>query len=896
VIISEEVYLAHYGTPRHSGRYPWGSGDDVTQRSKTFLDNVQKLQKQGLSNKEIAEGFGMTTTQLINYKTIARAESKAADIALAQRWKDKGLSNVEIGKKMGLNESSVRALLAPGAADKTNVLLSTTKMLRDQIDEKRYLDIGKGNEAHIGISKEKLRAAVAVLKDEGYKQYYHKVPQVTNPGKFTTMKVLCSPDVTYAEFKKNVDQIQQIAAFSEDGGRSYFKMQPPMSIDSNRIAIRYANDGGAKEDGVMYIRPGKDDLSIGDSRYAQVRVLVDGDRYLKGMAMYKDDLPDGVDIVFNTNKDKSVPKRDVLKSVQPEDKRVDPDNPFGSSIKKQLITVDKNGKEVLTSAMNIVNEEGDWDDWSRTISSQVLSKQNPILAKTQLEMTHEQKRQQYEDIMAMTNPVVKKKLLTEFADNVDSSAVHLEAAAMPRQSTHVILPMNSMKETEVYAPNFTNGEKVVLVRYPHGGIFEIPELTVNNKNPTAKKMLGQARDGIGINSKVAEKLSGADFDGDTVLVIPNPAGSRLQLKTAPTLEGLKGFDPKHSYPPYEGMPKMTSEQKGTEMGKVSNLITDMTIKGASPDEIARAVRHSMVVIDAEKHNLNYKQSAIDNGIPALKEKYQGGATRGAATLISRAGSEERVLRRKPRTVAKGGPIDLVTGEKKYEQTVDAVYVDYKTGKTKTRTDKSTKLAETSDAFTLVSSPSGTPIETVYATHSNKLKALANEARLQTTRIPNPQVSNSAKKAYATEVASLDAKLNIALKNSPLERQAQLIANTIVAAQRETNPHMDPADLKKVNQRAINIARIRTGAAKQDIMITDREWDAIQANAISNNKLTQILNHANEERVKDLATPKTSLLMTSAKTTRAKAMLASGYSQGEVAAALGVSLTTLKNSL
>src|SRR5690606_21658099 len=105
-------------------------------------------------------------------------------------------------------------------------------------------------------------------------------------------------------------------------------------------------------------------------------------------------------------------------------------------------------------------------------------------------------------------------------------------------------------------------------------------------------------------------------------------------------------DSKREYPAYEGMPKMTAKQKQSEMGKVSNLITDMTIKGANTNEIARAVRHSMVVIDAEKHNLNYKQSAIDNGISQLKQKYQGGADKGASTLISRTTSEQRVPTRK----------------------------------------------------------------------------------------------------------------------------------------------------------------------------------------------------------------------------------------------------------
>ena len=61
------------------------------------------------------------------------------------------------------------------------------------------------------------------------------------------------------------------------------------------------------KDGVIEIRSGVDDLSLGDSHYAQVRILVDGNTYLKGMAVYSDDLPDGVDVMFNTNKKKRHP-------------------------------------------------------------------------------------------------------------------------------------------------------------------------------------------------------------------------------------------------------------------------------------------------------------------------------------------------------------------------------------------------------------------------------------------------------------------------------------------------------------------------------------------------------------------------------------------------------------
>lgn len=878
MIIPEENYLAHYGILRKSGRYPWGSGGPEKASNKSFLDYVGKLQKDGLTEAEIAAGMGINTTQLRAAKSIAKNEERQANIAQAQRLKDKGMSNVAIGERMGIPESSVRALLSPGAKDKADVLLSTSNMLKEQVKQKKYIDIGTGVENQLGISQTKLATAVARLQEEGYKIHYLKVKQL-GTGKQTTLKVLSAPDVSYSEVSKNREQIKQIQSFSEDGGRSYLGIQTPLSIDSKRVGVRYAEDGGTDADGVIYVRRGVEDVSLGSARYAQVRIAVDNTHYLKGMAMYKDDLPDGIDLVFNTNKSSTGNKLEALKEMKD-----DPDNPFGAVVRQKIDP--KTGK--VKSAMNIVNEEGDWDRWSKSLSSQMLSKQSPTLAKQQLDMTYERKQHELDEIMNLTNPTVRKKLLESYADDADSASVHLKAAALPRQRSNVILPINSLSEKEIYAPNFRDGEKVVLIRYPHGGVFEIPELTVNNKHPQARKALGQARDAVGINSKVAERLSGADFDGDTVLVIPNNKG---RIKTAPALDGLKGFDPQRSYPAYEGMKVMSSRTKAIEMGQVSNLITDMTIRGASTQELARAVRHSMVVIDAEKHKLNWRQSAVDNGIAQLKEKYQGGAKAGASTLVSRAGSTVRLPERKPRPAAEGGAVDKATGKKVYVNTGET-YVNQK-GQRVLKTFEAKRLAETDNAHSL---SSGTPIEKVYADHSNRLKELANKARKIAVNTHSTPYSPSAKTAYAKEVSSLRAKLNVAQKNRPLERHAQLIANATVSAKRRANPDMEKSDLKKIQGLALTEARIRTGAGKQRIDITSQEWAAIQAGAISNNTLSQILSNADLDKVKQLATPRQPVLMTNAKEARAQSMLASGYTQSEIADALGVSLTTLKTTI
>jgi hypothetical protein len=888
ILNPDENVIKHYGTPRHSGRYPYGSGGDegTPNDRRSFLDHVDALKKQGLTEPQIAKGMGLSTTELRAKKSIAKNEIRAADASRAERLRAEGYSNVDIGKLMNRPESSVRALLAEGVKEKANSLNTIADILAKNVEKQQFVDVGLGVELHMGISKEKLANAVAILKEKGYSVEKVKIDQL-GTGHQTEFKILAPPGFTQKDIwlqRDKIKQIDMVRDYSEDGGRTFVGILPPLSVSSKRVAVRYKEDGGEAADGVIYVRPGKSDISLGKNNYAQVRVAVDGTHYLKGMAIYKRDLPPGVDLMFNTNKSRADIGDNKLSAMKK--MKDDPENPFGAVV-RQIKDIDSKGNPRVTSAMNLVNEEGDWQKWSKNLSSQMLSKQGHRLAKEQLDLAYENKKKAFDEIMALTNPTVKQKLLETFAEEADSSAVNLKAASMPRQATHVILPVNSLKDNEIYAPNYNSGERVVLVRYPHGGTFEIPELVVNNNHPPSKKLLGNAPDAVGINSKVAARLSGADFDGDTVLVIPN---DKRKVTTSSPLEGLKNFDPQDRYKAYEGMPKMTAQQKASEMGYVSNLITDMTIAGASHEELARAVRHSMVVIDAEKHNLNYKQSHKDNGIGALMLKYQGRTQGGASTLISRATSDKRVPDRKPRPAKDGGAIDPKTGRR--------VYV--LSGKTNRdgslKTVKSTKLAETDDAFTLVSKTKPTIVESVYAEHSNRMKALANESRKQSLRTESIRYSKSAKAAYASQVDTLNAKLNAAYRNKPLERQAQLLATTKVAMKRRANPDMDKAEIKKLKSMALEEARVNMGAEKQKFRIEDDEWAAIQAGAITPSKLRNMLDNADIDRVKELATPKPKLLMTGVKKRRAQAMLAGGATQAEVASALGVSLTTLKTTL
>ena len=971
-------YIEHYGTPHvgsvpHSGRYPWGSGDSRFKDSSSFLNRYHELRKSGMSDAQAASALGMTTNQIRAYRSIATNQERAALASRAYALKEKGWGATaiarELSESMGreYNESTVRSLLDPSRKDRMDAASKISESLKATIPKNGAVEIGKGTELFLGISSDKLKVATTMLEAEGYTVQNIYVDQLGMKGKKVTSKVLMAPGAKLDDIYNDPSKLAYIAKANPIEETGSMGMKPPVPVESSRVKIRYKEDKGIQKDGVMEINPQAVDLRLSpkgvDKKYAQVRISVDGTHYLKGMAVYGDpkDFPKGVDIIFNTNKSNTVSKMDVLKKMKD-----DPDSPFGATVRQYDYLDPKTGK-YKQSPINLVNDEGTWSEWSRNLPSQVLSKQTEALAKRQLSWAYDRYKMEYDEINSLTNPVVKRKLMREFSDSCDSAAVHMKGAAMPRQATKVILPITSLKDNEIYAPHLRNGENVVLVRFPHGGRFEIPELVVNNTNREGKRVMGNnPKDAVGINSHVAGLLSGADFDGDTVLVIPN---NRKEFKTRTPLAGLKDFDPSARYPKYEGMKVITNRKKQIEMGKVSNLITDMTLKGADWSEIERAVRHSMVVIDSEKHELNYKQSEKDNGIRALKAKWQGGSNSGASTLISRATSDVRVNERKLRPAKDGGPIDPKTGKYMWVETGNKYPVtkshtirpeDIKNGKvtdpisglkvpvfTETTTTPSGKkkigyyfealdykgrpkfdesgkrvLSRKSTTFDEKGQPiiemkprlskvqkmsivddarvlsSGTGMEEIYANHANRLKALGNQARKTYIATEVFRVDPQARKEYAGEVASLNAKLNRALKNMPLERRAQVLANQQVKARQYDNPNMDDDQLDRVRRQALHGARLKVGADKKSVTIhiTDGEWNAIQNRAISSSKLEEILRFAPDDEVKQLATPRHKQTVAPYILSKAKTLLNKGYTFAEVADAVGISVSTLEKSL
>ena len=920
-------YLMHYGMPRRSGRYPWGSGKDPYQHeSSDFLSRVEDMKKQGFKEnaEDIKKYFGekMTLDEYRQEKAWANYQRKMDMLDRIKSLQKDGLNTSEIGRRLGVNESTIRGMLDEDFQNNLQEAEKCAEFLYDQLQEKGMIDVGPGVEQELNISRNKLDNALWILeKKAGCPVYSGRINQPTNAGQSTTQTVLCLPGTEHKEIY-NFENVHSVGEYySNDGGQTFNKFRYPASLDSSRLMIRYAEDGGIDRDGIIELRRNVPDLSLGNDRYSQVRILVDGNKYLKGMAVYSDNMPDGVDVIFNTNKTKDKSKMEVLKDI-----KNDPDNPFGSLIKAngQSEYIDPKTGEKKLSLINKRASEGDWTEWQDALPSQFLAKQNITLAQKQLDLAKADKLAEYEEICSINNPTVKKYYLQKFADECDAAAVNLKAAALPRQKYHVIIPINTLKDTEVYAPQYKDGEKLALIRYPHGGTFEIPILTVNNKNKEGDNWIGKTSiDGIGITKKVADRLSGADFDGDTVMCIPTgDKKGRVKITSTKPLKGLEGFDPKTEYPYREGMKVMKDTQK--QMGVISNLVTDMTLAGATPDELARAVRHSMVVIDAEKHKLDYKRSEKENNIAELKEKYQrtiqpDGSVKigGASTLLSRSKSEYSVLKRQgtPKIntkYKKNGELnpdydpDRPEGALIYKTASDVAYTKYKKNKrtgeittsTEYRTQKSTRMAETDDAFSLLSDARH-PMEVIYAKFANSMKSLANDARKEYVSTGDLKYSAEANKKYAKEVSSLNMKLNNALLNAPREREALRRANIEVKNKESLDPKMKKADKKKIRQQAVSKARADVGSIKRrdrNIIISDKEWEAIQAGAISNEKLKKILNNSDPDSLRQRATPKASNTISTAKINRIKAMANSNYTAGEIAEKLNISTSSVYDIL
>lgn len=902
--------IQHYGTPRHSGRYPWGSGKNP-QRSRDFLSRNDELKAKGVSEIERAKallGPDATTEDLRNKVSIVNESRKLAAVYAVRRCGETGMSIMAISRETGVPPSTVKEYLKEDAVAKASRYTATADALEADIKAKGYIQVGRGAAEVLGVTDKQVTVACQILKDRGYTVTPVQIQQLTTSGK-TTVLVAAKKGSTYRDIVDNhIGDIQPpseafVAKNLRTGEDKAVKINPPISIDGKRVLIRYAEEGGKDRDGTIEIRRGVEDLSLGDSHYAQVRIAVDGKYYMKGMASYGD-IPDGYDCIYNTNKKLGTAPADVYKKMDLEN----PGNPFGALIKRQNYYLDKEGSE-KQGALNVVRDEGDWTQWSKNLPAQFLAKQSDALAKQQLDLDYKNKKGEYEDICKLTNPVVKTALLEKFSDGCDGAAVKLKAASLPKQGYYVLMPLTDLKENEIYAPNFKDGEQVALVRFPHAGTYEIPLLTVNNKrSKTANTYLKNAPDAVGISMKAAEKLSGADFDGDTAIIIPNREG-RIQSRETPA--ALKGYEPKDwKFPkdtPHDKVGGKKKEEfeyetsdgkkvkvngdgfrRGYEMGLCTNLIMDMTLAGASDDELVRATKYSMICTDAEKHDLDWKSAKVYYNIPELYKKYTGRTSGGGATLITRAKGNTDVQKRGR------SYIDPETGEKVYVPAKGSQFIN-KEGKLITKHDKVARMETVSDAKELVSDKRYSK-EIIYADYANKCKALGNTARKEILATKMPKKDPVAEKEYAKEVDSLKYKLSEAKKAAVYEKQAQIIGNEKFNTWYHDNPHADAEEQQKYKGKCLVWARNDLGYDRYRVDFTDREWEAVQKNAVSPTMFKELLNNADMDKVRDRAMPKQKATVSATTKSRIKAYANSGFTQAEIADALGLSESTINKVL
>lgn len=953
-----------------SGAHMWGSGENPNQRDKSLSKRVSDLKKSGIKETEIANILGFkSTTELRKAITLDTDARKFGDRGIETRIRklyiEEGIkSPTEIARRLGstgISESKVRywkKKIDEGNIEKVDTVCET---LKQQVKDKKMIDVGLGAASVLQVRQSNLDGALKKLQEEGYGLYKISAPnQFYGSDATRSIKTLCEPGISWVEARQRINDIKSVNDYIIDASRTLQNVVKPVSIDSSRIMVSFkGTDGdtskvpnelssckkefnnGDKKDGIIEIRRGVEDLNLGQNNYAQVRIAVDGTHYLKGVAVYADDLPKGIDIRFNTSKSVDTPmigpdKNNTILKPLSDNK----ENPFGATIKYDdklkygaATYIGKDGKQ-HQSALNIVNEEGTWSEWSKSLSAQFLSKQPNGLAKRQLELTKKIQERQFNDIMKLENPVVKQMLLDKFAKECDSKSVHLKAAATPRSSSHLLLPVMSLKENEIYAPKYNNGEYVYLIRYPHAGIFEIPRLKVNNNNKEAKALFPEhpARDAVCINPKVAQILSGADFDGDAAFIIPENDKVKLSYidpYKKKEFKSLVEFEPKDQYPGYEGMRAMTKEQKGQEMGKITNLLTDMQLANASSEEVARAAKFSKVVIDAEKHKLDWRRAEKDFRISELRKEYQNGHSGGTHTLISRSNSEDHIPKEKivylsqmtpeeKKRYYEGEIITRPTGERKKQYIVestgkaltnkemDSLPKDPKTGKSifpkgswqetgDIKTYK-TKKGYTHDPWELTSGGSkdnpGTSMEAIYAEYASAMKALGNRARKESRTLEYPPVDKEAKKIYSAEISVLNDKIKEAEINRSLEREAVRIADEQMKIINADNPDMSYDDKQKKRAQCIQGARNRIGKESYTLDITPKEWEAIQSHALSKTAVEKIIKYADIDKVKEYATPKQSKTLSAFDKSMIKAYINSGYSYAEIAEKMHISESTI----
>ena len=181
---SMEDYIEHYGMPRRSGRYPWGSGENPYQHAVDFIGRVEQMRKDGFSyidedgkvwtgDTGIAKSMGLTTTEFRTELSICKNERRAYNVATAKSLKEDGLGETEIARRMSerlgkdINESTVRSWLDKDSENRMNTAKEKAQYIKEQIDKKGIVEIGAGVDRQLGISPEMMKQVKYILDRDG---------------------------------------------------------------------------------------------------------------------------------------------------------------------------------------------------------------------------------------------------------------------------------------------------------------------------------------------------------------------------------------------------------------------------------------------------------------------------------------------------------------------------------------------------------------------------------------------------------------------------------------------------------------------------------------------------------------------------------------------------------
>ena len=234
------------------------------------LISIPDIREEGRTETQIANELGLTTTQLRNAITYARKEEREYNREQVAGMKEAGLSNVEIGQRLGISEGTVRNYISDNKSSKATSeqqLDNIEKALSDSLKQTGHLDVGVGVERQLGVSRTKFNAVVNQMVENG-DLYIHniQIQRLNDPTKYTIVKVL-STEPDYLKVLKDSTNIGNLEYFSDDKAlESAKRFETPQMVDLNRIKIRYQEDGGADLDGLIEIRKGTEDLDLGNSQ------------------------------------------------------------------------------------------------------------------------------------------------------------------------------------------------------------------------------------------------------------------------------------------------------------------------------------------------------------------------------------------------------------------------------------------------------------------------------------------------------------------------------------------------------------------------------------------------------------------------------------------------------